>query len=120
MRRCLQRVVVDTSKDINEARRRSDIAGVRTHAQTAAQRRQAGGGASRTYASHVDSDSYSDDDDHHDNAAADDDDHHGCPVFCAPGALACSATTTSAWTPFRVHTYIVPVHVLECREPAYY
>jgi hypothetical protein len=73
VRRCLQRVVVDTSKDINEARRRSDIAGVRTHAQTAAQRRQAGGGggASRTCASHVDSDSYSDDDDHHDDAAAD-------------------------------------------------
>jgi len=89
VRRCLQRVVVDTSKDINEARRRSDIAGVRTHAQTAAQRRQAGGGggASRTCASHVDSDSYSDDDDHHHDAAAADDDDHGGPSVLRTGCV---------------------------------
>ena len=79
LRRCLQRVVVDTSKDINEARRRSDVAGVRTHAQTAAQRWQAGGGASRTYDSHVGGggDGDSDDDHDHDDAAADDDHDHG-------------------------------------------
>ena len=54
---------IDTSKDINEARRRSDVAGVCTHAQTAAQRRQSGGGsgASRTYDSHVDGDGDGDD-----------------------------------------------------------
>ena len=75
LRRCLQRVVVDTSKDINEARRRSDVAGVRAHAQTAAQRRQAGGGASRTCNSHVGGDGDSDDD--HDDAADDDDGDHG-------------------------------------------
>ena len=84
LRRCLQRVVVDTSKDINETRRRSDVAGVRAHAQTAAQRRQAGGGASRTYDSHVggggDGDS-DDDHDHDDAAAADDDDHGGTSVL---------------------------------------
>ena len=63
---------IDTSKDINEARRRSDVAGVCTHAQTAAQRRQSGGGsgASRTYDSHVDGDGDGDDDD-------DGDDHGG-------------------------------------------
>ncbi len=77
VRRCLQLVVVDTSKGINEARRRSDVAGVRTHAHTAAQRRQAGGGASRTYDSHVDGDGDSDDDHDHDHAAAADDDDHG-------------------------------------------